>query len=100
MSQYRDSSGLEVDAIIEGLDNRWAAFEVKLDSSRVDEAAASLLRFASKVDTSVSGEPAALAVIIGTGFGMSARTGFRSSRLARWGRERGFKRAASSVSAV
>ncbi|HEX6780927.1 MAG TPA: DUF4143 domain-containing protein [Solirubrobacterales bacterium] len=69
VSQYRDSSGLEVDAIVEGLDNRWAAFEVKLDSSRVDEAAANLLRFASKIDSTVSGEPATLAVIIGTGFG-------------------------------
>jgi predicted AAA+ superfamily ATPase len=69
VSQYRDSSGLEVDAIVEGLGGRWAAFEVKLDSSRVDEAAANLLKFASKVDTAVSGEPAALAVIIGTGFG-------------------------------
>lgn len=69
VSQYRDSSGLEVDAIVEGLDGRWAAFEVKLDSSRVDEAASNLLKFASKVDTDASGEPAALAVIIGTGFG-------------------------------
>ena len=69
VSQYRDSSGLEVDAIVEGLDGRWAAFEVKLDSSRVDEAALNLLKFESKVDTEVSGKPAALAVIIGTGFG-------------------------------
>jgi uncharacterized protein len=75
VSQYRDSSGLEVDAIVEGLDNRWAAFEVKLDSSRVDEAAARLLKFASKVDTAVSGEPAALAIIIGTGFGFVREDG-------------------------
>jgi uncharacterized protein len=42
---------------------------VKLDSSRVDEAASNLLKFESKVDTDVSGKPTALAVIIGTGFG-------------------------------
>ena len=27
---YRDNTGLEVDAIVEGADGRWAAFEVKL----------------------------------------------------------------------
>jgi predicted AAA+ superfamily ATPase len=75
VSQYRDSSGLEVDAIVEGLDGRWAAFEVKLDSSRVDEAAANLLKFASQVDTAVSGKPAALAIIIGTGFGFVREDG-------------------------
>ena len=88
MSQYRDSSGLEVDAIVEVLDGRWAAFEVKLDSSRVDEAALNLLKFESKVDTEVSGKPAALAVIIGTGFGFVRDDGSRSSRSARLVRER------------
>lgn len=63
--QYRDSKGLEVDAIVEGLDGRWAAFEVKLDPSRIDEGAAGLLRFAAKVDTERTGEPAALGVIVG-----------------------------------
>jgi len=73
--QYRDSSGLEVDAIVEGLDGRWAAFEVKLDSSRVNEAAENLLRFASKVDTGICGEPNALGVIIGTGYGFVREDG-------------------------
>lgn len=75
VSQYRDSSGLEVDAIVEGLDNRWIAIEVKLDPSRVDEAAANLLKFANKVDTAVTGEPAALAVIIGRGYGYRREDG-------------------------
>jgi predicted AAA+ superfamily ATPase len=72
---YRDSGGLEVDAIVEGLDGRWAAFEVKLDSSRVDEAAANLLKFAAKIDSASSGEPAALGVIIGTGYGFVREDG-------------------------
>lgn len=75
VSQYRDSSGLEVDAIVESLDNRWIAIEVKLDPSRVDEAAANLLKFADKVDTAVTGEPAALAVIIGSGYGYRREDG-------------------------
>lgn len=72
---YRDSSGLEVDAIVEGLDGRWAAFEVKLDSSRVDEAAANLLKFAARIDSAANGEPAALGVIIGTGYGFVREDG-------------------------
>lgn len=75
--QYRDSSGLEVDAIVEAYDGRWAAFEVKLDSSRVDEAAANLLKFASKVDTDVSGKPAALGVITSGRFGYELENGVR-----------------------
>jgi predicted AAA+ superfamily ATPase len=72
---YRDSGGLEVDAIVEGLGGRWAAFEVKLDSSRVDEAAANLLKFAARIDSAASGEPAALGVIIGTGYGFVREDG-------------------------
>lgn len=67
--QYRDSKGLEVDAIVEGLDGQWAAFEVKLDSSRIDEAADNLLRFAGNVDTQHFEPPAALGVIVSRGYG-------------------------------
>ena len=67
--QYRDSSGLEIDAIVETADGRWAAFEVKLGSGQVDEAAAVLHRFARKIEAERSGAPAALGVIVGTGYG-------------------------------
>ncbi len=73
--QYRDSKGMEVDAIVEGPDGRWAAFEVKLDSSRADEAAANLLRFAAKVDTDRCGEPAALGVIVSGSYGFVLENG-------------------------
>lgn len=66
---FRDAKGVEADAIVELADGRWAAFEVKLGASRVDEAAASLLRFVERVDTRRSGEPAALGVITATGYG-------------------------------
>lgn len=74
--QYRDSNGLEVDAIVRARDGRrWAAFEVKLGPAQVDEGAETLLRFARQVDTSKSGEPAALAVITGFGYGYSRDDG-------------------------
>ena len=66
---YRDNTGLEVDAIIEAQDGRWAAFEVKLGQAAIDEASASLRRFADRIDTKKCGEPALLAVITGNGFG-------------------------------
>ena len=44
-------------------DGTWGAFEVKLGPERVDEAAASLHRFMSMIDTSKSGQPAVLGVI-------------------------------------
>ncbi len=67
--QYRDNTGLEVDAIVESADGRWGAFEVKLGPGMVDQAAASLLKFAERVDTSRVGEPAVLGVIVGFGYG-------------------------------
>lgn len=67
VDSWRDSNGNEVDAIVSIRDNKWAAFEVKLNPRDVDKAAASLVRFASNVDKDRHGEPAALGVITSTG---------------------------------
>jgi predicted AAA+ superfamily ATPase len=67
---YRDSDGLEVDAIIELRDGRWAAFEVKLGENQASSAAASLRRLAKKVAANPAArnpEPEFLAVIVGAG---------------------------------
>lgn len=71
---YRDSNGLEADAIIELPDGRWAGFEIKLGSSPAvaDEAAANLLRLRDRV---VRDAPVALAVITGTGYAFVRRDG-------------------------
>lgn len=66
---YRDSNGLEVDAIVETDAGQWAAFEVKLSPASVEAGAASLLKFADGIDTAKCGPPAALTVITGTGYG-------------------------------
>jgi len=66
--QYGDHTGLEVDAVVQARDGRWAAFEVKLGQNRVDEAAKNLLDFRGKVDAERSGEAGALAVIVGSGY--------------------------------
>jgi len=67
---YLDSSGLEVDAIIDGGYRRWGAVEVKLggDSDVLQKAAENLLSFAAKVDTQSAGEPAFLAIVTAEGY--------------------------------
>ena len=67
---YRDSDGLEVDAVIELRDGRWAAFEVKLGENQVPDAASSLNRLARKVaanPTARNPAPEFLAVVVGAG---------------------------------
>ena len=65
---YRDSDGLEVDAVVQTTDGTWAAIEVELGAGQVDAAAKSLLAFAAKIDTRVEIAPAMLAVIVATGY--------------------------------
>ena len=65
VSYYRDKTNLEVDIIIEKDDGQWGAMEVKLGSAQEDSAAANLLSLASRVDASICGNPAFLAVITG-----------------------------------
>ena len=67
VKQYRDSAGLEVDAIVENSNNQWAAIEFKLGVNQIDKAAENLLRFSRKVDTDYCGEPAFMAVVSATG---------------------------------
>ncbi len=67
--QYRDSNGLEVDAIVRARDGRWGAFEVKLGPHRIEEGAASLLRFSQHLDLTRVGKPGVLAVLTATGYG-------------------------------
>lgn len=67
---YKDSDGLEVDAVLELRDGRWAAFEIKLGENRIDEAAKALNRLKAKVLLNPAARnrtPEFLAVIVGAG---------------------------------
>jgi predicted AAA+ superfamily ATPase len=75
VSHYRDSDGLEVDAIVEARDGTWGAFEVKLGTGQIDQAAAQLLRFVDKIDTAKVGAPAVLGVITANGYGLTRPDG-------------------------
>lgn len=62
---YRDKTELESDLIIKLHDGRWAAVEVKLGSSYVDEAAKNLIKLKEKIDESKMRKPSFLMVITG-----------------------------------
>jgi len=72
---YRDAVGLEVDAVIERSDGKWAAFEIKLGTGRIDESAENLLDFEDKIDAAKCGKPAVLGIITGLGFGYTRKDG-------------------------
>jgi len=78
VEHYRDSDGLEVDAMVNCQDGRWGAFEIKLGGpTAIEEAAASLQKFASRVDTSRMGEPAVLAIVVAGGYGYEREDGIQ-----------------------
>lgn len=67
ISHYRDSTGLEIDAIVQQSGGAWAAFEVKLGLGMHDEAARNLLKLNSVIDTTKFSQPVSLNIISGTG---------------------------------
>ncbi len=66
---YRDNTGVEVDAIVENGRGQWCAFEVKLGTAQIDQAAATLLKFRDRIDLNKCGAPTTLGVIVNAGYG-------------------------------
>jgi len=64
---YLDSTGLDIDAILELPGGAWAAFEIKLGVDQVEEASHKLLRLKSKVTAAGNNPPCSLAVLVGIG---------------------------------
>lgn len=73
VSHYRDSDGLECDAVIHLNDGKWAAFEIKLGANKLDEVAANLIKLKNKVD--VKQKPSFLAIITATNYGYKREDG-------------------------
>ena len=73
---YRDNTGLEVDAVLEYPDGRWAAVEVKLGSTRIADAEKSLVALRDhRVDLDRVGSPSFLAVVTGTQYAYTLPSG-------------------------
>ena len=65
----REKEGLEVDAIAEAADGRWAAFEIKLGERWVADGSKNLNKLAKRMEKSDHDRPSALAVIVPNGYG-------------------------------
>jgi len=63
---YRDSKGIEIDAIIQMNDGRWGAAEVKMGAGYIEAAAENLLKFKANIDTEKMQEPSFLMVLTAT----------------------------------
>ena len=62
---YRDSSGLEIDAIVELPDETWTAFEIKLGSPKsIDEAADNLQKLPTRLTPEKAARCVSLNVLI------------------------------------
>ncbi|MFN3640820.1 MAG: ATP-binding protein, partial [Flavobacterium sp.] len=82
---YYDSSGLEVDAIVQKYSGEWCAFKIKLGTGQIDQAAQNLLKFASIVDENNSKLLRSLNVITGTGVSYTRNDGVNVISLASLG---------------
>jgi hypothetical protein len=82
---YRDASGLEVDAIVQKYNGDFCAVEVKLGTGQLEEAAASLLRFASLLDEKKRRQLRSLNIITGTGISYTRADGVNVISLASFG---------------
>lgn len=82
---YRDSSGLEIDSIVQKYNGDWCAFEIKLGIGHIEEAATSLNKFASVLDSKKTKPPKSLNIITGTGISYTRQDGINVISLASLG---------------
>lgn len=82
---YRDSSGLEVDSIVQKYNGDWCAFEIKLGTGQIEDAAAGLHKFISILDEKKIKPPQSLNIITGTGISYTRQDGINVISLASLG---------------
>ncbi|WP_067088830.1 ATP-binding protein [Methanobrevibacter curvatus] len=82
---YQDSYGLEVDAIVQKYNGDWIAFEIKLGTGQIEEAARNLHKFALNLDKTKVKPPKSLNIITGTGISYTRSDGINVISLASLG---------------
>jgi predicted AAA+ superfamily ATPase len=82
---YRDSSGLEIDSIVQKYNGEWCAFEIKLGTGQIEAAAANLLRLANLINTDKCAAPKSLNIITGTGMSYTRKDGINVISMASLG---------------
>lgn len=82
---YRDSGGLEVDAIVQKYNGDWLAFEIKLGTGQIEEAATNLKKLVSVLNTEKVKQPKSLNIITGTGISYTRTDGINVISIASLG---------------
>ena len=82
---YRDSTNLEVDAIVQKYSGEYVAFEIKLGIGQIEDAAINLNKFASILDTAKIPAPKSMNIITGTGISYTRNDGINVISLASLG---------------
>ena len=82
---YRDSSDLEIDAIVQKYNDEWIAFEIKLGTGQIEEAAANLKKFHAVLDLQKVKPPKSLNIITGTGISYTRADGINVISIASLG---------------
>jgi uncharacterized protein len=82
---YNDSSGLEVDAIVQKNTGELCAFEIKLGVGQIEEAAKGLLKFSSILNEQSAKNLKSLNIITGTGISYTRKDGINVISLASLG---------------
>jgi predicted AAA+ superfamily ATPase len=82
---YYDSTGLEIDAIVQKYTGECCAFEIKLGTGQIDQAAKNLLKFASILAEPNRSKLHSLNVITGTGISYKRKDGVNVISLASLG---------------
>lgn len=82
---YRDSNGLETDAIVQKHNGDWCAFEIKLGTGQIEDAAHNLKKLVETIDTKKVKQPQSLNIITGTGISYTRNDGINVISLASLG---------------
>jgi predicted AAA+ superfamily ATPase len=82
---YNDSTGLEVDAIVQKYDGVFCAFEIKLGTGQIEDAAKNLLKFEALLGENSKANLASLNIITGTGISYKRNDGINVISLASLG---------------
>jgi predicted AAA+ superfamily ATPase len=72
---YGDNTGLDIDAIIQLKDGRWGAIQVKVGSSKIDQASNELDLFIDKLDFKKINKPSFLMILTGTEYSYQRKDG-------------------------
>jgi uncharacterized protein len=72
---YRDRNGLEIDAVMQLVDGRWGAVEIKMGAGEIEDAAENLLKLRKIIDTEKMNEPSFLMVLTGTEYAFQLKNG-------------------------